>query len=161
MSDDALADGIGTKVFIGPVTTSGDTTTYPALTGWVEVAEVESIPEFGDSAATITFASLSSGRQRKRKGVRDAGDITITAGKVVSDPGQAALSAAEKTNFRYAFKVVEADAQSEDWSDTAYYFGALVNSARVNVGANNAVNKRSWSLLIDTNVHEDESTETP
>lgn len=150
----ALSDGIGTRLFIGPVATSDDPSTYAALTPWVEVSEIETIPEFGDSSATITFASLSAGRQRKRKGVRDAGDITITAGKVVGDPGQAAMVAAEKTKFRYAFKVVEADAPDEDWTDTTYYFAALVNSARVNVGANNAVNKRAWNLLIDTEVEE-------
>lgn len=156
---DALSDGIGTKFFIGPVTTSDDPTTYAALTGWVEVAEVETIPEFGDQASTISFTSLSSGRVRKRKGARDAGDVVLTCGKVVGDPGQAAMNAAEKTKYRYAIKVVEADAPGPDWSDTEYYFGALINSARVNVGASNAVNKRSWSVLIDTDVHEVEAVE--
>lgn len=156
MSDE-LCDGIGTKFFIGPVTNSNDPSTYAAITGWVEVAEVETIPEFGDQASTITFTSLSSGRVRKRKGARDAGDFVLTCGKVVGDPGQAAMNAAEQTKFRYPIKVVEADAPDEDWSDTTYYFGALVNSARVNVGASNAVNKRMWSILIDTAIHEVEA----
>lgn len=157
----ALSDGLGTKVFIGPVATSDDTTTYPALTGWVEIAEVESIGEFGDAASAITFTSLSKARVRKRKGARDAGDVAIVCANVPGDPGQEAAIAAEGTKFRYAFKVVAADAESEDHSDSEFYFGALVMSKRVNVGAANAVNKRTLNLAIDTDIHEVPSEETP
>jgi len=150
----ALSDGLGTKVFIGPVATSDDTSTYSVLTGWVEIAEVESIGEFGDSASAITFTSLSAARVRKRKGARDAGDVAIVCANVPGDLGQEAAIAAEGTKFRYAFKVVAADAESEDFTDSEFYFGALVMSKRVNVGASNAVNKRTINLAIDTDIHE-------
>jgi len=157
----ALSDGLGTRVFIGPVATSDDTSTYAALTGYVEIAEVESIGEFGDSASAITFTSLSSARVRKRKGARDAGDVSIVCANVPGDPGQEAAIAAEGTKFRYAFKIVPADAASEDHTDSEFYFGALVMSKRVNVGASNAVNKRTFALAIDTDIHEVPSKETP
>lgn len=150
----ALSDGLGTKVFIGPVATSDDTSTYAILTGWLEISEVESIGEFGDAASAITFTSLSAARVRKRKGARDAGDVAIVCANVPGDPGQEAAIAAEGTKFRYAFKVVAADAESEDFTDSEFYFGALVMSKRVNVGASNAVNKRTINLAIDTDIHE-------
>lgn len=150
----ALSDGLGTRVFIGPVATSDDTSTYAALTPWVEIAEVESIGEFGDAASAITFTSLSSSRVRKRKGARDAGDVSIVCANVPEDPGQIAAIAAEGTKFRYAIKIVPADAASEDHTDSEFYFGALVMSKRVNVGASNAVNKRTFNLAIDTDIHE-------
>lgn len=150
----ALSDGLGTKVFIGPVATSDDTSTYAALTGWVEIAEVESIGEFGDAASAINFTSLSKARVRKRKGARDAGDVSIVCANIPDDPGQLAAIAAESTRFRYAFKIVANDAPDEAGSESEFYFGALVMSKRVNVGASNAVNKRTFNLGIDTDIHE-------
>jgi len=150
----ALSDGLGTRVFIGPVATSDDTSTYAALTGYVEIAEVESIGEFGDAASPITFTSLSKARVRKRKGARDAGDVSIVCANVPEDLGQLAAIAAEGTKFRYAIKIVANDAASEDHTDSEFYFGALVMSKRVNVGASNAVNKRTFNLAIDTDIHE-------
>lgn len=155
----ALSDGLGTKVFIGPVATSDDTSTYPSLTGWVEIGEVESVGEFGDSSSPITFTSLSAARVRKRKGARDAGDVSIVCANIPGDPGQEAAIAAEGTKFRYAFKVVAADAQSDDFTDSEFYFGALVMSKRANVGQSNAVNKRTFNLGIDTDIHEVPSEE--
>lgn len=155
----ALSDGLGTKVFIGPVATSDDTSTYTALTPWVEIGEVESIGEFGDAAAAINFTSLSKARVRKRKGARDAGDVSIVCANIPDDLGQLAAIAAEGTKFRYAFKIVAADAESEDFTDSEFYFGALVMSKRLNVGASNAVNKRTFNLAIDTDIHEVPSEE--
>ncbi len=149
----ALSDGIGSKVFIGPATASLDASTITALTPCVEVKECESIPEFGDSSATITFTSLSAGRVRKRKGARDAGDITVTFANIPDDPGQLAMIAAEKSKSNFAIKVVAADEPDEDGTPSEFYLIALVNSAKVNVGASNAVNKRAFSLLIQ-DVHE-------
>lgn len=155
----ALSDGLGTKIFIGPVATSDDTSTYAALTPWVEIGEVESIGEFGDAASAINFTSLSSARVRKRKGARDAGDVSVVCANIPDDPGQLAAIAAEGTKYRYAFKVVAADAESEDFTDSEFYFGALVMSKRLNVGASNAVNKRTINLAIDTDIHEVPSEE--
>jgi hypothetical protein len=150
----ALSDGIGAKIFIGPATTVEAGSGLVALTPFVEIGQCEAIPEFGDSAATITFNSLSDGRVRKRKGVRDAGDITVTFANDPANAGQIAMIAAEKTKFRFAFKVVAADEPDEDGTPSTYYFAALVNSNKINMGQSNAVNKRSFSLLIDTDVHE-------
>lgn len=150
----SLSDGNGTQVFIGPVVTSDDTSTYPALTGWVEIEEIESVGEFGDASSPITFNSLKKGRTRKRKGPKDAGDISIVCANVPTDAGQQAMIAAEATPYIYAIKIVANDAPSPDFSNSEFYFGALVMSKRVNVGASNAVNKRTFNLAIDTDIHE-------
>lgn len=150
----ALSDGLGTKVYIGPVATSDDTSTYASLTGWKEISEVESIGEFGDAATAITFTSLSSSRVRKRKGARDAGDVAIVCANLPGDPGQEAAIAAEGSKHRYAFKIVAADAPTEAGTDSVFYFGALVMSKKLNVGASNAVNKRTFNLAIDTDIDE-------
>lgn len=151
----AISDGLGTKVFIGPVVTSDDpsSTAYTSAV-YVEIGEVESIGEFGDSAATITFTSLSKSRVRKRKGARDAGDLSVVCANDPLDPGQIAAIAAEKTKFRYAIKIVAADAADDNDTNSTFYFGAPVTGAKANVGASNAVNKRTFTFAIDTEIHE-------
>ncbi|KQS55901.1 hypothetical protein ASG17_07575 [Brevundimonas sp. Leaf363] len=155
-----LSDGIGTKIFIGPVTSSYDPSTMTALT-YVEIKECEAIPDFGDSAATTTFNSLSDGRVRKRKGVRDAGDLAVTFANIPDDPGQVAMIAAEKTKFRYAIKIQADDGGDANDTDSAFYFAGLVNSNKINVGQSNSVNKRTFSILIDTAIHEVAATAVP
>lgn len=155
----AISDTTGTKIYIGPATTL---TSAAAIAGatitWVEIGEVESITEFGDQASTITFNSLSDGRVRKRKGVRDAGDVTVNVANDPLDLGQIACIEAEKTKFYYPFKVVPADAPTEAGEDSEFYFGALVMSARINPGAANATIMRSIVLAINTDVHEQPAT---
>ena len=146
-----LEDTTGTKVFIGPATTSDDVETYEALTTYVEVKLVESFGEIGDESSVITFNSLSDGRVRKRKGLRDSGTTTINCGVDRDDPGQTAMIAAEKSKARYAFKITTPDPDGVG-SATETYFGALVTSARTNRGANNAVVMRSFGLALDTEV---------
>lgn len=148
----AVSDGIGTTFAIGPSTASDDASTITALTPYVEVAKVETIPEFGPSAATITFTGLD-GKVLKRKGARDAGDITVTFANVPGDAGQEAMIAAEASKLKFAMKVTAADEPDEDGTPSTFYLIGLVNSNRVNVGQSNAVNKRSFSILLD-DVHE-------
>ena len=150
----SISDGLGTKIYIGPIAANDSPSGYAALTPWVEIGEVESIGEFGDASAVITFTSLNAARVRKRKGARDAGDLTIVCANLPRDAGQIAMIAAEGTKFRYAFKIVAEDSPDANDTDSTFYFGALVTSKRLNVGASNAVNKRTFMLAIDTAVLE-------
>lgn len=156
----AIASTTGARIFIGPTTAAADLAAYQALT-YVEIGEVESIGEFGDQASTITFTSLGDARVRKRKGVRDAGDLSVTVANDPHDAGQLAAIAAEKTSFTYAIKVVVADAPDANDTDSTFYFHALVSSARLNVGAANEIVKRVFAMLIDTEIFEDPSTVVP
>lgn len=150
----AIASTTGAKFYIGPVnTTADDETAYAALT-YVEVKPIESIGEFGDTASTIEFVALGDARVRKRKGVRNAGDIAVVAGHDPLDAGQLAMIAAQDTDFSYACKVLTADGADANDTDSTFYFRALISSARLNVGAANAIIKRNFAALIDSKIVE-------
>lgn len=158
----AIASSTGAKIYIGPAnSTADDHTTYVALTPYTEVKEVESIGEFGDQASTITFTSLGDARTRKRKGVRDAGDLNVVAANDPLDAGQKLMIAAQATDFSYAFEVLLADGADANDTDSTFYFRALVSSARLNVGAANNIIKRNFAVLIDSQVIERPSVSVP
>lgn len=150
----AIASSTGAQFYIGPVnSTADDHTAYTALT-YVEVKEVESIGEFGDQASTITFTSLGDARVRKRKGVRDAGDLNVVVASDPLDTGQGNMIASQATDFSYAFKVQLADGADANDTDSHFHFRALTSSARLNVGAANNIIKRAFAVLIDSKVVE-------
>lgn len=153
----AIASTTGAKVYIGPTTAAANSTAYAALS-YVEIGTVESIGEFGDSAATITFTALSDARVRKRKGSRDSGDLSISCANDPLDAGQIAAIAAQLTDFTYAFKIVLQDGADANDTDSTFYFHGLVSSARLNVGSANEIIKRVFAVLIDTAVFEVPST---
>lgn len=150
----AIASTTGAKIYIGPINTAADDETTYAGLSYTEIGEVESIGEFGDQASTITFTSLGDARVRKRKGVRDAGDLNVVCANDAADAGQAACIAAERTENTYAFKVLLADAADGNDTDSVFYFRALVASARLSIGAANEMIKRNFALLIDSAVIE-------
>lgn len=152
----AISTTSGTKAYIGPVRVSTVDTLaeYVALTPWVLIGEVENYGEFGDESSSVSFLSVGDARTRKLKGSRDAGTIALVCGRDPLDPGQLALRAAEKTKFEYAFKIVASDAPDEDFTDTTYYFGALVMSGRNNLGGADDVTKISFNLGINTEIFE-------
>lgn len=158
----AITTAAGSKIYIGPVRSDTVDTIaeYAALT-WVEVGEVETLGEFGDESSAVNFLSVGDARTRKLKGARDAGTLALTVGRDPLDLGQVALRAAEKTKFEYAFKVVAADAPDEDFTDTSYFFGALVMSARDNYGNADNVVRTTFNLGINTEILEDTADETP
>lgn len=150
----AITTSAGAKFYIGPVNnTAEDETAYAALS-YVEVGEVETLGEFGDSAQAVTFTSLGDARVRKLKGSFDAGDIALTVANDPADPGQIALVAASKTKFSYAIKVVAADAADENDTDSTFYFRGKVMTRRLNVGGANDVTKRSFTVGIDSEIVE-------
>lgn len=157
----AIASTSGAKISIGPVNSSADTSTDYSGLSYTEITPVESIGEFGDQAATIEFTALGDARVRKRKGVRNAGDLNVVCGNDPLDPGQLAAIAAEETDFTYAFKVELADAADANDTDSVFYFRALVSSARLNVGAANEIIKRNFAVLIDSAIVEVASVAVP
>lgn len=151
----AISDTSGTKCYIGPATTLETGAEIEAASiVWTEIGEVESIGEFGDTNASITFTSLSDARVRKRKGAADAGDVTINVANDPNDAGQQAAIAASKTKFYYPIRVVPNDRPTPTGTDSEFYFAALVMSARINPGAANATIMRAINLAINTDVHE-------
>lgn len=158
----AIASSSGAQFFIGPVNSvADDHTAYVALTPYVEVKEIESMGEFGDTAATITFTSLADARVHKRKGVRDAGDMSIVVGNDPLDAGQLAMVAAQTTSFSNAFKVILQDGADANDTDSTFFFRAFTASTRLNVGAANNIIKRTFAVLIDSQIIERPSLSVP
>jgi hypothetical protein len=153
----AIASTTGAQIFLGPVnSTAATAAAYEGLT-YAEIGSVESIGEFGDQASTITFTSLADARVRKRKGVRDAGDLNVVVANDPLDAGQIAAIAAQATEFTYAVKVTLADGADANDTDSTFYFRALVASARLNVGEANAIIRRTLAFLIDSAIVEEPS----
>ena len=152
----------GTKLYIGPAFTQEPTlVNFEAITegDWELVNEVSSLGEFGDEAAEVNFSAIGDGRVRKLKGARDAGTMAVVVGRDPLDDGQRAMVAAEKTKFRYAFKVVAEDAPSEEFTNSEYYFVGLVMSRRENYGENDNVVTITFNVGVDSEIIEVPSEE--
>lgn len=149
----------GTKVYIGPQVTEAQADSvaeFAALT-WTEIGLVENAGEFGDEASLITGQAVGDGRVRKAKGARDAGEMSLVCFHDALDVGQQALAAAEGNNNNYAFKVVIPDGPSDDYSDSTYYFRALVRGKRKNVGTNDNIIRNTFPIAINSAIFSVES----
>ena len=139
----AITTATGTKVYIGAAVSEAQADTlaeFVAMTGWVEIKQVESLGEFGDQASDVTFAALGDARVRHAKGARDAGTLAIVVGHDPLDAGQLSAIAAETTNNEFAFRVVMTNSER--------FLRGLVASARLNVGANDNVIRTTFNVLI-------------
>lgn len=149
----AINTTAGAKLYIGgvrPVAT--DTSAeYAALT-WVEIKETENLGEIGDEAAQVTFRGIADSRVRKLKGGSDAGTQTVVCGTDELDLGQIAMNAAAKTKFEYAFKLELLDKLDANDTNTIYYFGAPVFSARERFDEADNVVRTTYALGINTDV---------
>ena len=158
----AVVTASGTRIFIGPAVTEADADTiaeFRDLSPYTEITEVENYGEYGDESPLVNFVSVGDGRVRKTKGARDAGTMTLVVGRDPLDAGQNLLVAAEQTKFEYAFKIVHADAPTEDYSNSEDYFRAIVSSRRANIGENDNVVRRTFNLAINSEVFESPAAE--
>lgn len=152
----------GAKIWIGPVTYTepASVSAYAALS-YTAIGSVESIGAFGDKASSVTFADLGASRVKKFKGVKDAGQVTVTAAHDPLDAGQIAAIAARASKFDYAFKVTVDDKADANDTNSAFYFLAKVMSADFEVNDVNSIMKRVFVLDINTAVTESLSVATP
>jgi hypothetical protein len=144
----------GTQVFIGPVTASKSTPFVLADFAGFSFAEIgwlESIGEFGDESAEITFDAIGEGRTQKLKGIRNAGNMDLVMGVVEDDPGQVALLAAEAEVDDFAFKVVFNNAPAGGTPSERYFIGKVM-TARENLSTANSVVRRGGRVAINSNV---------
>lgn len=153
----------GARIFIGSTTRVG--TGSPAFAyeddSYTEIGEVENLGEFGDESAEVNFSAIGDARVRILKGARKAGTLALVVGRDPLDAGQLALDAAEQTKFDYNFKVIAADAPSEDYTDSVFYFSAPVMSRKNNFGANDDVTKKMYNLGINSALTEQPAETSP
>lgn len=152
----SVTTGAGTRIFIGPrltaalpATTAAAITLLEALT-YVEVGEMESIGDYGDSINDVTFAGLASGRATHLKGLADAGSAELSIGFDSGDAGQLALVAAfrDRSRYDYPIKVVYVDDGGTD------YFAAKVMSNKKTGISVEGVLKRTVTLGINSEIYE-------
>lgn len=143
----------GAKFEIGSNVAADNLSEFEADT-YAEVGEVENYGEFGDEANIVNFLSVAAGRNKKIKGSFDAGTFPLVVGRDSQDAGQAALVAAAATKYNYNIRVTLADKPSDLYSDTVFYFRAVVGSARNQLGGADDVTKRTFSIAINSEILE-------
>lgn len=105
----------GAKIFLGAAVSNvpDDADINEALFSSVVFTEIkgwQTMGAIGDAAALITESIISSGRDWKGKGTRNAGSMQNNFVILPEDDGQIALIAAEKTDYNYPFKLAFDDA---------------------------------------------------
>ncbi|RVP32284.1 hypothetical protein CN082_04560 [Sinorhizobium meliloti] len=105
----------GAKIYIGPAVNNvpDDADINEALLSSVAFTEIkgwQTMGAIGDAAALITEAVISSGRDLKAKGTRNAGSMQNNFIILPDDVGQIALIEAEATPYNYPFKLLFNDA---------------------------------------------------
>lgn len=154
----------GSKIYIGgtPMAAQSDDFVLGDFAGqtWVEIAWAESIGEFGDEAAEITFDAIGEGRTQKLKGVRNAGTMNCRFGVDSDDAGQAAIRAAEATPLDYPFKVEFNDAPSGGNPSERYFIGKVMSAREVLDTANNVV-RLNVNIGINSNIVRVAATASP
>jgi hypothetical protein len=143
--------GIGTKVYIAPavVAVPADAAAYAALS-WTEVGGVQGFPAHGDQSAELTASELGSERVKKAKGPRNAGTVSMTCTDYADDTGQAAMAAAEATEFNYPFKVTTPNRATTGGTDRIRYFTALVLSDRLGDLTPDGIATRVFDISINS-----------
>lgn len=152
MGDIVTASGTIVSIGVAVISTAADTLAeFLAMSTWTDIGLVESLGEFGDESADVSFAAIGDGRTRHAKGARDAGTMAIVAAHDPTDLGQAAIEAAEQTNNNYAFRVILPDGPP-NWNDSQLFFRGLVMSRRKNVGTNDNVIRNTYNVGVNSEV---------
>lgn len=141
------AEPVGAKLFIGPATAAASKSAYAALS-YVEIGNIDTIPQIGPSANVVKFTPLGTGVTKKKKGAIDNGDPEVVCFLDNKDVGQLAAIAAQKTKGEYAFKLEIPDAANASATDSLMYFHAIVASSSVEPGAADNIPRRRFALGI-------------
>ncbi len=151
----AIVTASGTLVYIGTAVSDAQADTlaeFQAMSTWTLIGQVESIGAFGDSANDVTFSAIGDSRVRHAKGARDAGRFDLVVGHDPTDVGQIALDAAQATNSQFAFHVALPDAPGPTFVATHLYFRALVQGNPINIGTNDNVIRKTYSIGLQSEV---------
>jgi len=132
-----VSTAVGSKLYISSaVSTSSTQGQYEAET-WVEVEQLESIGDFGDTTNPVTFIGLNDARVQKKKGSSDAGTLSVTMafneaadGSPITGQFQMLTAANNTTSSDYAFKITLNDATTGSplGTDSTFYFRGQVGS---------------------------------
>lgn len=96
---------------------------YEALT-WVEVGEVVSIGEYGDTSEDVAVTKLKDGRTEHFNGAKDGGEMPVTCVREAADAGQVLVEANANTNQTVSTRITDPN------GDIEYSYGRLANFRR-------------------------------
>ena len=146
-----------TKFYIGPQKTAVTLADYEASGNvWTEVGGVQDVGEIGDETTQVKVLTMADARERSYRGVRQAGDLTLTVALDSADAGQKgmkdAFSAASQTDF--LFKVVLPDMPAGGTSGTLLFFSGAVLSAQRKIGGPNDPIQSIFKMGVNSDVLE-------
>lgn len=145
----SVQTGAGVKIYIGTTAAHSNQSDYENDT-YTEIEQTESIGDFGDTTAEVTFTGLGDARVQKKKGSSDAGNLSITMAfdetSIDSSPlgGQGLLLAASEdtTSSDYNFKIVYNDGSTGSplgTGTTRYFSGQVASMVESVSGADNVL----------------------
>lgn len=140
----AKYSGAGTCLSVSAAApTTHDAAGFAALT-WTQVGELESIGELKITHATVTFASLCTGKTSVTKGAEEAVTVPVVVALDRDDAGQTLMTTARKSlTALYSFKIAESNGD-------IVYFRAYVMSEVVTGGAGvNDIKKGGYDLGLN------------
>lgn len=143
----------GGKLYIGTTRPVDFTSANTALSSfsadtYTEIGGLNNMGEFGASANVVQFPLVGDDFVDKSKGTRNAGDPAVVVGRISDDPGQIKVRSAERTKYKFNFKLELADAVDELHTNTVYYFRALVAGAPNQFGGNEDFVTETYTLAI-------------
>ena len=151
----SINTGAGTRIHIGPRLAADLPADHAAAIAllaaltYVEVGEMETIGDYGDTINDVTFAGLAQARAKHLKGLADAGSTELAIGFDAGDAGQLKLVEAflDRSRFDYPIKVVYVDGLID-------YFAAKVMSNKKAGISVEGVLKRNVTLGINSEIYE-------
>lgn len=137
------------KVSIGTTASFATAVAYAGDT-WTPIANISDVGEAGSEAEIVTGKYVDQPFVRKLKGSRDNGTMELTVARDSSDPGYAALIAAEKTAYAFNIKVELNDKPAIGASpkNSVFYMSVLVSSAKNSFGDADNIVSTTFSLAI-------------
>jgi len=159
----SVATGASSKIYIATVagtTNPANQAAYEALT-WVEIEQTESIGEFGDSQAAVTFTGLGDARVQKLKGSSDAGTLSVTMayneladGSPTTGQYLLAVANANTTPSNYRFKITFNDASTGSplGDPTTHYFAGQVGTFVLGVPGADDIIRVSSEIRINSSI---------
>ncbi len=132
---------LGTTAAVDFTSDASAATAFAADT-YTVIGGTETLGDFGDTAADVTFTGLGDSRTKHFKGSTDGATWDITCADLTTDPGQVAVKAAAipTDQGEYNLKV--------EWQngDVGYIKGPIMGFSRVNGTGPNNVAKRKMTI---------------
>jgi hypothetical protein len=140
----------GATLWMGPASDTFTLSAAQAVTNWTKVKKTETFGDFGDAAQPITFNATDEERVEKVTGPLDAGDWTVTVGRLNNDAGQAAVQAAVGDDTNYIFKLVMDDEPINGTTATTFYLWGKVMGFRNQPGGSTSIFRKQITIGLNT-----------